>query len=57
MKREIENFCPCAADGRSSRVLVLFTPDEDFAIVRGGGQDCAELGMRLEAKFISLVIK
>lgn len=47
MKGEIEDLRPCAADGRSCCVLVLFTPDEDLAIVGRRGQDCAKFRMRL----------
>lgn len=47
VQREIKDLCPSATSNRRGRVLVLLAPDEHLAIVRGGGEDRAEFGMRL----------
>jgi hypothetical protein len=50
VKGEIEDLGPRAAASRRGRVLQLFPPDQDLAIVRGGGQNCAKLGVGLAMK-------
>jgi hypothetical protein len=50
VKREIEDFGPGAAAGGGGRVLRLLAPDQDLAIVRGGGQNRAEFGVCLVMK-------
>jgi hypothetical protein len=47
---EIENFCPGAACNGGCRVLVLFTPDKHFSVVRRGGQNRAKLGVSLRRR-------
>lgn len=44
---EIEDLGPSATTGWGGRILRLFTPDENLAIVRGRGQDGAKLGVSL----------
>lgn len=50
VEREVEDLGPCAATDGGGGILGLFPPDQDLAIVRGGCQDGAELGVRLEGK-------
>jgi hypothetical protein len=50
VKGEIEDLGPGAATGGRGSVLRLFPPDQDLAIVRGGGQNRAELGVCLGMK-------
>lgn len=47
VKGEIEDLGPRAAASRRGRVLRLFPPDQDLAIVGGGGQNRAKLGVGL----------
>lgn len=45
MKGEVKDLGPWAAVGWGTGRL--FAPDQDFAVVGGGCEDCAEFGMRL----------
>lgn len=55
VEREVEHFGPCAAAHRRGGILRLLSPDQDLAIVRGGSEDCAKLGVGLQAKQITAV--
>lgn len=46
MKREVEDLGPWAAVGGGTGRL--FAPDQDFAIVGGGCEDCAKFRVRLK---------
>lgn len=47
---EIEDLGPGAAASGGGRVVRLLAPDQDLAIVRGGGQNRAKLGVCLVMK-------
>lgn len=49
---EVEDLSPCAATDGGSGILGLFAPDQNLAVVGGGCQDGAELGVRLYVKWI-----
>ena len=55
VKGEIEDLSPGAAASGGGRVLRLLAPDQDLAIVRRGGQNCAKFGVCLEMKAIAMV--
>jgi hypothetical protein len=44
---EIEDLGPGATTGGRGRILGLFPPDQNLAIVRGGSQNCTELRVSL----------
>lgn len=54
---EIEDLGPGAAAGGGRCVLVLLAPDEDLAIVGGGGEDGAEFGVCLGEESVMAIEK
>ena len=52
VKGEVEDLGPRAAAGGRGRVLMLFAPDEDLAIVGGRCENCAEFGVRLYCQYL-----
>lgn len=57
MEGEIEDLGPGAAAGGGRCVLVLLAPDENLAIVGGGGEDGAELGVCLGEESVMAIEK